>query len=42
MHAPRHRRRERELTWYSTADLQRMLAYLDVLATGPKQKVVLT
>lgn len=40
--APRHRRRERDLTWYSTADLQRMLAYLDVLAADPKQKVVLT
>ena len=42
IHAPRHRRRERDLTWYSTADLQRMLTYLDVLAADPKQKVVLT
>ncbi|ORW08175.1 tyrosine-type recombinase/integrase [Mycobacterium kyorinense] len=42
IHAPRHQRRERDLTWYATADLQRMLAYLDVLAAEPKQKVVLT
>lgn len=42
INAPKHRRRERELTWYSTADLQRMLAYLDVLAADPKQKVVIT
>lgn len=42
IHAPRHRRRERDLTWYSTADLQRMLTYLDVLAADPKQKVVVT
>lgn len=42
INAPRHRRRERDLTWYSTGDLQRMLAYLDVLAAHPKQTVVLT
>lgn len=42
INAPKHRRRERDLTWHSTADLQRMLAYLDVLAADPKQKVVLT
>lgn len=42
INAPKHRRRARELTWHSTADLQRMLAYLDVLAAEPKQKVVLT
>ena len=41
INAPKHRRRERDLTWYATADLQRMLAYLDVLAADPKQKVVL-
>lgn len=42
INAPKHRRRTRELTWHSTADLQRMLAYLDVLAADPKQKVVIT
>lgn len=42
IHAPRHRRHERDLTWYATADLQRMLNYLDVLAADPKQKVVIT
>lgn len=42
IHAPKHRRRTRDLTWHSTADLQRMLAYLDVLAADPKHKVVLT
>lgn len=42
IHAPRHRRRERDLTWYATADLQRMLTYLDVLAADLKQKVVIT
>jgi integrase len=42
LHAPKHRRRERELTWYATADLQRMLAYLDVLAAPTGHKVVLT
>jgi hypothetical protein len=38
----KYRSGQRVLTWYSTGDLQRMLAYLDVLAAGPKQKVVLT
>jgi hypothetical protein len=42
INAPKHRRRERELTWYSTADLQRMLTYLDVLAADPAEKVLLT
>lgn len=42
IHAPRRQRRERDLTWYSTADLQRMLTYLDVLAADRKQKIVLT
>ncbi len=42
INAPRRRRGERDLTWYSTGDLQRMLTYLDVLAADPKQKVVLT
>jgi integrase len=41
LHAPKHRRRERELTWYATADLQRMLNYLDVLAAPAGHKVVL-
>ncbi|WP_074245142.1 MULTISPECIES: tyrosine-type recombinase/integrase [Mycobacteroides] len=39
---PRKTRRTRELTWYSTADLQRMLAYLPVLAADTEQRVVLT
>lgn len=38
LHAPKQRRRERELTWYATADLQRMLTYLDVLAAPPGTK----
>jgi integrase len=42
INAPKHRRRERELTWHSTADLQRMLTYLDVLAADPAEKVLLT
>ncbi|MBV8346100.1 MAG: transposase, partial [Mycolicibacterium sp.] len=42
INAPKHRRGERDLTWYSTADLQRMLAYLDVLAADPKQTIALT
>ena len=42
LHAPKQRRRERELTWYATADLQRMLTYLDVLAAPAGHKVVLT
>lgn len=42
LHAPKRRRTERELTWYCTADLQRMLAYLDVLAAPTEHKVVLT
>lgn len=42
LHAPKHRRRERELTWYATAYLQRMLAYLDVLAAPAGHKVMLT
>jgi hypothetical protein len=41
LHAPKQRRRERELTWYATADLQRMLTYLDVLAAPAGHKVVL-
>lgn len=41
INAPRHRRRERDLTWHSTADLQRMLTYLDVLAAEATEKVVL-
>jgi hypothetical protein len=32
IHRVRTPRNQRELTWHSTADLQRMLAYLDVLA----------
>lgn len=39
---PRRARRTRELTWYSTADLQRMLTYLDVLAADPAQRVTIT
>ncbi|ORA60854.1 MULTISPECIES: tyrosine-type recombinase/integrase [Mycobacteriaceae] len=39
---PRKTRRARELTWYSTADLQRMLAYLPVLSADTEQRVVLT
>ncbi|PVB10799.1 tyrosine-type recombinase/integrase [Mycobacteroides abscessus] len=39
---PRKTRRSRELTWYSTADLQRMLSYLDVLAADTEERVVLT
>lgn len=42
LNAPRRRRGERDLTWYSTGDLQRMLTYLDVLAADAKAKVVLT
>ncbi len=39
---PRKTRRPRELTWYSTADLQRMLAYLQVLSADTEERVVLT
>lgn len=39
---PRKTRRSRELTWYSTADLQRMLAYLQVLGADTAERVVLT
>lgn len=39
---PRKTRRPRELTWYSTADLQRMLAYLAVLGADTEERVVLT
>lgn len=38
----RTRRNQRELTWHSTADLQRMLAYLDVLAAAPTERVTIT
>lgn len=38
---PRGRREERELTWYATADLQRMLAYLDVLAADKDEHAVI-
>ncbi|MBE5447531.1 hypothetical protein E3G53_004712 [Mycobacteroides abscessus] len=41
-YAPRKTKRHRELTWYSTADLQRMLAYLDVLGADRSRRVVLT
>jgi integrase len=41
LHAPKQRRRERELTWYATADLQRMLTYLDVLAAPAGRKVLI-
>lgn len=41
-HLPRNTKRTRELTWYSTTDLQRMLAYLDVLAADRNRRVVLT
>lgn len=34
--------RTRELTWYSTGDLQRMLCYLNVLATDRGRHVTLT
>ncbi|SDQ50544.1 site-specific tyrosine recombinase XerC (plasmid) [Tsukamurella tyrosinosolvens] len=34
--------RNRELTWYSTGDLQRMLCYLDVLAADRGRHVTLT
>ncbi|SHT51745.1 Putative transposase/integrase [Mycobacteroides abscessus subsp. abscessus] len=40
--APRNTKRHRELAWYSTADLQRMLAYLEVLAADRGRRVVLT
>ncbi|MGX9216722.1 tyrosine-type recombinase/integrase [Mycobacteroides abscessus subsp. abscessus] len=39
---PRKTHRSRELTWYSTADLQRMLAYLEVLGADTEERVVLT
>jgi hypothetical protein len=35
IHRVRTPRNQRELTWYSTADLQRMLTYLDVLGADP-------
>ncbi|MBU8821258.1 transposase, partial [Mycolicibacterium goodii] len=40
----RSRRRSggRELTWFSTAELQRMLCYLDVLAADAGKPVVIT
>ncbi|AYE98115.1 tyrosine-type recombinase/integrase [Mycobacterium kansasii] len=38
----RRAHRPRELTWYSTAELQRMLAYLDVLAADRTALVGLT
>ena len=38
----RRANRHRELTWHSTADLQRMLAYLDVLAADRRPMIVLT
>ncbi|ORW08117.1 tyrosine-type recombinase/integrase [Mycolicibacter longobardus] len=42
LNVSKYRSGQRALTWYSTGDLQSMLDYLDVLAAGPKQKVVLT
>ncbi|SPX80688.1 tyrosine-type recombinase/integrase [Mycobacteroides abscessus] len=38
---PRKAKKHRELTWYSTADLQRMLTYLDVLAAPTSQRIIL-
>ncbi|MBZ4504449.1 tyrosine-type recombinase/integrase [Mycobacterium avium subsp. hominissuis] len=38
----RRARRGRELTWFSTAELQQMLCYLDVLAADTGQPVVIT
>ncbi|MBN7300817.1 tyrosine-type recombinase/integrase [Mycobacteroides abscessus subsp. bolletii] len=38
---PRKTKKSRELTWYSTADLQRMLTYLDVLAAGTDRRIIL-
>ncbi|TDZ98554.1 tyrosine-type recombinase/integrase [Mycobacteroides salmoniphilum] len=38
---PRKAKRHRELTWYSTADLQRMLAYLDVLSADTGRRIIL-
>ena len=42
IHRVRTPRHERELSWHSTADLQRMLAYLDVLGANPDEKVTIT
>lgn len=39
---PRKAKRHRELTWYSTSDLQRMLTYLDVLAADTNRRIILT
>lgn len=41
-YAPRKTKRRRELSWYSTADLQCMLTYLDVLGADRSRRVVLT
>lgn len=38
----RRKYRDRELTWYSTGDLQQMLAYLDVLAADVGAPVTIT
>jgi hypothetical protein len=42
IHRVRIPRNQRELTWHSTADLQRMLAYLDVLGADPAERVTVT
>jgi hypothetical protein len=42
IHPVRTPRNQRELTWHSTADLQRMLAYLDVLGADPAERVTVT
>ncbi len=42
IHRVRTPRNQRELTWHSTVDLQRMLAYLDVLGADPAERVTVT
>ncbi|WP_288338293.1 site-specific integrase [uncultured Gordonia sp.] len=38
----RTRRRDRDLTWHATTDIERMLSYLDVLAADPREHVTIT